>query len=126
MVSASAEFRKSGFTDEEAAGLSRIAAMYQNVADTAVSSEDAVASIVSQIRAYGIENDKTAEWAMHVIDTYNEVANSFSVGTNDLSQAMEIASAGMATYGNSFEEVLGLVTSATEIMTGRSLICGLR
>lgn len=120
MVSASAEFRKSGFTDEEAAGLSRIAAMYQNVADTAVSSEDAVASIVSQIRAYGIANDKTAEWAMHVIDTYNEVANSFSVGTNDLSQAMEIASAGMATYGNSFEEVLGLVTSATEIMTGRS------
>lgn len=120
MVSASAEFRKSGFTDEEAAGLSRIAAMYQNVADTAVSSEDAVASIVSQIRAYGIENDKAAEWAMHVIDAYNEVANSFSVGTNDLSQAMEIASAGMATYGNSFEEVLGLVTSATEIMTGRS------
>lgn len=120
MVSASAEFRKSGFTDEEAASLSRIAAMYQNVADTAVSSEDAVASIVSQIRAYGIENDKAAEWAMHVIDAYNEVANSFSVGTNDLSQAMEIASAGMATYGNSFEEVLGLVTSATEIMTGRS------
>ena len=120
MVSASAEFRKSGFTDEEAAGLSRIAAMYQNVADTAVSSEDAVASIVSQIRAYGIENDKAAEWATHVIDTYNEIANSFSVGTNDLSQAMEIASAGMATYGNSFEEVLGLVTSATEIMTGRS------
>lgn len=126
MVSASAEFRKSGFTDEEAAGLSRIAAMYQNVADTAVSSEDAVASIVSQIRAYGIENDKTAEWAMHVIDTYNEIANSFSVGTNDLSKAMEIASAGMATYGNSFEEVLGLVTAGTEIMTGRSLICGLR
>ena len=120
MVSASAVFRKSGFTDEEAASLSRIAAMYQNVADTAVSSEDAVASIVSQIRAYGIENDKTAEWAMHVIDTYNEVANSFSVGTNDLSQAMEIASAGMATYGNSFEEVLGLVTAGTEIMTGRS------
>lgn len=120
MVSASAELRKSGFTDEEAANLSRIAAMYQNVADTAVSSEDAVASIVSQIRAYGVENDKAAEWAMHVIDAYNEVANSFSVGTNDLSQAMEIASAGMATYGNSFEEVLGLVTSATEIMTGRS------
>lgn len=120
MVSSAAEFRKSGFTDEEAASLSRIAAMYQNVADTAVSSEDAVASIVSQIRAYGVENDKAAEWATHVIDAYNEVANSFSVGTNDLSQAMEIASAGMATYGNSFEEVLGLVTGATEIMTGRS------
>lgn len=81
--------------------------MYQNVADTAVSSEDAAASITSQIRAYGIANEDAAAWAEHVIDTYNEVANSFSVGTNDLSQAMEIASAGMATYGNSFDEVIG-------------------
>lgn len=86
------------------------------MADTAVSSEDAAASIVSQIRAFGEE----AEWATHVIDAYNEVANNFSVGTNDLSNAMEIASSGMATYGNEFEQILGLVTAGTEIMTGRS------
>ena len=33
---------------------------------------------------------------------------------------MEIASSGMATYGNSFQQIIGLVTSGTEIMTGRS------
>lgn len=33
---------------------------------------------------------------------------------------MEIASAGMATYGNSFEQTIGLVTAGTEIMQGRS------
>nr|DAO37085.1 MAG TPA: tail tape measure protein [Caudoviricetes sp.] len=33
---------------------------------------------------------------------------------------MEIASAGMATYGNEFEQIIGLVTAGTEIMTGRS------
>ena len=79
--------------------------MYQNVADTAVSSEQAAASIVSQIRAYG----ESADFATHVIDAYNKVANNFSIGTNDISQAMEIASAGMATYGNSFEQTIGLV-----------------
>lgn len=109
-------FRKSGFNDQDAATLASVAAAYQNVADTAVSSEDAAASIVSQIRAFGEE----AEWATHVIDAYNEVANNFSVGTNDLSNAMEIASSGMATYGNEFEQILGLVTAGTEIMTGRS------
>lgn len=119
MVEAAATFRKSGFGDEEAASLSRLAAMYQNVADTAVSAEDAAASITSQIRAYGVANEDAVAWAEHVINAYNEVANSFSVGTNDLSQAMEIASAGMATYGNSFNEVIGLVTAGTEIMTGR-------
>lgn len=69
MVLAATQFRKSGFTDQEAAQLSLTAAMFQNVADTAVSSEEAAASIVSQIRAYG----ESAEFATHVIDAYNEV-----------------------------------------------------
>ena len=116
MVEAATTFRKSGFNDEDAATLAKVAAQYQNVADTAVSAEDAASSIVSQIRAFG----EDADFATHVIDVYNEVANNFSVGTNDLSQAMEIASAGMATYGNEFEEIIGLVTAGTEIMTGRS------
>lgn len=116
MVEAAVMFRKSGFNDSDAAILAKVAAQYQNVADTAVSAEDAAASIVSQIRAFG----KDASFATTVIDAYNEVANRFSVGTNDLSNAMEIASSGMATYGNSFQQILGLVTSGTEIMVGRS------
>ena len=116
MVSAASMFRKSGFNDSDAAMLAKVAASYQNVADTAVSAEDAAASIVSQIRAFG----EDASFATHVIDAYNEVANNFSVGTNDLSNAMEIAASGMATYGNSFEQVIGMVTAGTEIMTDRS------
>lgn len=116
MVEAATTFRKSGFNDQDAATLAKVAAQYQNVADTAISAEDAASSIVSQIRAFG----EDADFATHVIDAYNEVANNFSVGTNDLSKAMEIASAGMATYGNEFEQIIGLVTAGTEIMTGRS------
>lgn len=33
---------------------------------------------------------------------------------------MEVASAGLATYNNSFEEILGLVTAGSEVMVGRS------
>lgn len=116
MVSAATMFRKSGFNDSDAAMLAKVAAQYQNVADTAVTAEEAAASIVSQIRAFG----EDASFATKVIDAYNEVANRFSVGTNDLSNAMEIASSGMATYGNTFQQIIGLVTSGTEIMTGRS------
>ena len=116
MVSAATMFRKSGFNDSDAAMLAKVAAQYQNVADTAVSSEDAASSIVSQIRAFG----EDASFATTVIDAYNEVANNFSVGTNDLSKAMEVASSGLSTYGNEFSEILGLVTAGTEIMTGRS------
>ena len=115
MVQAASTFRKSGFNDEDAATLAEVAATFQNVADTALSADDAAASIISQLRAYG----ETAEWATHVVDAYNAVANTQAVGTNDLATAMEVASAAMATYGNSFEQVLGLVASGTEIMQGR-------
>jgi TP901 family phage tail tape measure protein len=90
--------------------------MYQNIADTEVSASAAASSIVSQIQAWG----RGAIEPIHIIDAYNEVANNFAVGTNDLSQALEISAAGMATYGNTFEETIGLVTAGTEIMVGRS------
>lgn len=117
MISAAAQFRKSGFNDKDAATLATVAAQYQNIADTAVSAEDAAASITSQIRAFG----EDAAFATTVIDAYNEVANNFSIGTNDIASAMEVASSGLATYGNSFQQVIGLVTAGTEIMQGRSL-----
>ena len=116
MVEAATNFRKSGFNDSDSAMLAQVAAQYQNIADTAVSAGDAAASIVSQIRAFG----EDASFATTVINAYNEVANKFSVGTNDLSQAMEIAASGMATYGNNFQQVIGMVTAGTEIMQGRS------
>ncbi len=117
MISAAAQFRKSGFNDKDAATLATVAAQYQNIADTAVSAESAAASITSQIRAFG----EDAEFATTVINAYNEVANRFSIGTNDIASAMEVASSGMATYGNKFSEIIGLVTAGTEIMQGRSL-----
>lgn len=116
MVEAATNFRKSGFNNADSAMLAQVAAQYQNIADTAVSAGDAAASITSQIRAFG----EDASFATTVINAYNEVANRFSVGTNDISNAMEIASSGMATYGNSFQQVIGLVTSGTEIMQGRA------
>lgn len=116
MVDAATMFRKSGFSDAESAQLAQLASMYQNIADTQVSGEKAAASIVSQIQAFG----RGVIEPIHIIDAYNEVANNFAVGTGDLSRALELSAAGMATYGNSFEEVIGLITAGSEIMVGRS------
>lgn len=116
MVEAATMFRKSGFSDEEASQLALVATMFQNVSDVSVSAEDAAANIVSQIQAFG----RGLIDPMHIIDAYNEVANNFAVGTNDLSNGMEIAAAGLSTYGNTFEESLGMIAAGTEIFTGRS------
>lgn len=103
MIEAATMFRKSGFTDTEAKNLATMATMYQNISDVQVSAGDAAATIVSQLQAYGRE----ALEPIHILDAYNKVAADFAIGTNDISKAMEIASAGMATYGNSFEQTIG-------------------
>ena len=69
MVSAASMFRKSGFNDQDSATLASVAAQFQNVADTAISAEDAAGSIVSQIRAFG----EDAGFSQTVVDAYNEV-----------------------------------------------------
>lgn len=38
-----------------------------------------------------------------------------SLGTNDLSKAMEVAGAGLVTYGNDINDMISLVTAGTEI-----------
>lgn len=116
MIDAATMFKKSGFTETEAKDLAVMATMFQNISDVSVTAGDAAASIVSQLQAFGRGNLE----AIHILDAYNKVAADFAVGTNDLSSAMEIAAAGMTTYGNSFEQTIGLITAGTEIMQGRS------
>lgn len=47
------------------------------------------------------------------------MANSFAVGTNDLSTALIKAGTSLGSVGNTFEETIGLVTAGTEILVGQ-------
>lgn len=117
MTSAAAQFRKSGFNDEDAAKLAKVSEMFRNVGDVAISSEKAASEIVSQLRAFGWGADQ----AERIIDVYNAVSNAMSIGTNDLATGMEIGGAALATYNNNFEQSVALLTAGTEILQGRSL-----
>lgn len=111
MVEAATTFKKSGYTEDEALQLAKIASMYQNIADTEVSSAEAASFVISQMKAFNI----TAENSIDIIDKTNAVANNLAVGTNDLSKAMEVAGAGLVTYGNDINDMISLVTAGTEI-----------
>ena len=104
MVDAATTFRKSGYSDEESATLARVATMYQNVADEAISAGESADFIISQMKAFNIE----AEDAEHIIDAINEVSNNFAVSSTDLATNIGKASAALAVGDNTYEEVLGL------------------
>ena len=107
MISAATEFRKNGFNDNDSLQLATIAEKFTNIADEEISAADSASFIISQMKAFNI----TAAQSEHIIDATNEVANNFSVGTGDLEKGLVAAGSALSTYGNSFEQTIGLVTS---------------
>ena len=115
MLESATMFKKTGSSEEESAELAKVAEMYRNIADAQVSSADAVSFLVSQMKAYNI----TAEDSIEIIDKVNEVANRFSVGTNDLQLALQTSSSTLGTLGNDLSETISLLTAGTEIIVNQ-------
>ncbi len=115
-IEAGTQFKKMGYSDQESLQLGKVATMFQNIADTAISAGDSASFVNSQMKAFNM----TAQDAQHIIDATNEVANNMAVGTNDLAKGLTVAGAGLSVLGNNFEESIALITSGTEILTGRS------
>ena len=115
MIEAATQFRKMGYGDQQAMQLATTATMFQNIADAEISAGDAALFINSQLKAFNF----TADESMHVIDSVNEVANNFAVGTNDLQLALSKTASAMGGFGNSFEQTIGIITAGTEIMVGQ-------
>lgn len=116
-IEAGTQFKKMGYSDQESLQLGKVATMFQNIADTAISAGDSASFVNSQMKAFNM----TAEDAQHIIDVTNEVANNMAVGTNDLAKGLTVAGAGLSVLGNDFEQSIALITSGTEILTGRSV-----
>lgn len=110
MVEAATEFRKNGFNDEDSAILATVASKFSNVADEAISAGESASFIISQMIAFNIE----AKNAESIIDKVNEVANSFSVSSGNLSTALGIVASTSAAMGNSLDQTLGIITAITE------------
>lgn len=115
-IEAGTQFKKMGYSDQESLQLGKVATMFQNIADTAISAGDSASFVNSQMKAFNM----TSQDAQHIIDATNEVANNMAVGTNDLAKGLTVAGAGLSVLGNDFEESIALITSGTEILTGRS------
>ena len=105
MLQAATEFKKSGFSDEDAARLGQIASMYQNISDETVAAGESASFIIAQMVAFGIE----AENAQHIIDSVNETANRFAVSSGQLAGSLGIVSSTASAMGNSMEETIGII-----------------
>lgn len=124
MVQTATELTKAGYNPQDVEVLSKLVALYQNTADEELSAADATSVLVSQMKAFDIE----AEEAIHITDAINQVSQDFAVSSGDIGRGLTQAGAALSTYGNSFDQTIGLITAGTEIFQGKSqqvTICGL-
>ena len=115
MVELAGEFKKSGFSDEDAKILAEVGAKYQNVADSEISAAESAGFITSQIRAFHLE----AKDGIQIIDKVNEVSNNFSVSSTNIAQGMAKQSSAFASFGNDIDETIAMITAGTEILTNQ-------
>lgn len=118
MIDAATEFAKAGYSEDDILKLGEIALMYTNIADEEVAVGDSANFMIAQMKAFNIEADD----AMHIIDAVNEVANKFAVSSADIANNLGNSSAVMANAGNSYEEMIGLLTAGTEITRNASKV----
>ena len=104
--------KRAGYDMEESFKLGEQALVMTNVAENIKSVEDASGSLVAVLRGYGMEVDKVT----HLVDAFNEVSNTQAVNFDDLVEGATRISGVMNQQGNSFEEMLGLITGGTEIL----------
>lgn len=118
MVEAATEFAKAGYSEDQILKLGELALMYTNIADEEVSAAESAEFMIAQMKAFNIE----AESAIHIIDAVNEVSNNFAVSSADIANNLGKSSAVMANAGNSYEQMIGLLTAGTEITRNASKV----
>lgn len=126
MVEGTTGWLKAGFDEKLAANLAKTSSLLQNTVDEEIDAAEATSILVSQIKAFegeigqGKAYSSIEEFATHASDSINKVSADFAVSSADISKGLTQAGASLATYGNSFDETVGLITAGTEIFQGKS------
>jgi TP901 family phage tail tape measure protein len=111
MVQGASAFRKMGFSDEDSAKLAQTNAMFQNIADSEMSAGESAKILIGTMKGFGYNVDQMQD----IVDVINEVSNSFSISSTDISDGLANVSAVASTAGNSLEETTAMLTGMVEI-----------
>ncbi len=111
-VNATADFARLGYDIDEASSLADAAIVYKNVGDGIDDISTASESIISTMKAFGIE----AEDAMTIVDKFNEVGNNFAISSVGVGEALLRSASAMHAAGNTLDETIGLVTAANSVV----------
>lgn len=111
-INATADFARLGYDLQDAAELAEAALVYKNVGDGITDISMATESLISTIKAFGIE----AKDSMYIVDMFNEVGNNFAISSVGIGDALQRSAAALAAAGNTIQESIGLVTAMNSVV----------
>lgn len=111
-INATADFARLGYTIGEAANLADAALVYKNVGDGIEDISEASESIISTMKAFGIE----AKNAIQIVDKFNEVGNNFAISSQGVGEALRRSASAMAAGNNTLDETIALITAANSVV----------
>jgi len=111
-ISATADFARLGFTVAEAEKLADAAIIYKNVGDGIEDINAASSSIISTMKAFGIQ----ATDSMSIVDKFNEVGNNFAISSKGIGDALQRSSAALAAAGNTLDESIALAVGMNSVI----------
>ncbi len=111
-INATADFARLGYTISESANLADAALVYKNVGDGIEDIGESSESIISTMKAFGIE----AKNAMLIVDKFNEVGNNFAISSQGVGEALKRSASALAAGNNSLDESIALITAANSVV----------
>ena len=118
-IRAQADFAKLNYDVQgEGKNLAQAALVYKHVGDGIENISEASESIISTMKAFGIE----AKDAMGIVDAFNEVGNKFAISSSGIGEAMQRSSASLASANNTLEESIGLTVAMNNVIQNPDIV----
>lgn len=118
IIQGAADWSRLGYSLEDSKTMSKLSSQFAAISP-GMSVDTATTSLVSTMKAFGIEADDVLDGVMSKV---NAVGNGFALTNEDIMTALQNSSSAMAVANNSLDETIALITAGTEIVQDASKV----
>lgn len=111
-VNSAADFARLGYDFQDSSQLAEVANVYAVVGSGVNSVDEATTSVISTMKAFGIE----ANDAMTIVDKFDNVGNKFAITSGGIGDAMQRSASSFAAANNTIDESIALIVAANNVI----------
>lgn len=117
LISSTADFARLGYSFTDSQELAKAANIYSVVGDEIDSIDTATKSLISTMTAFSSQlgSMSQGEFAMSIIDKFNEIGNNFAISSGGIGDALERSASSLAAANNTLDQSIALITAANTI-----------